>query len=60
MDLTPEETKAQSGFGSPITMDYEDNVAIITMRRGDNRFNMDLLDQMHKALDDVERYRDNF
>ena len=55
MDLTPEETKAQSGFGSPITVDYVDNVAIITMRRGDNRFNMDFVDRFNKALDEVER-----
>ncbi len=55
MDLTPEEVQAQSGYGKPVTVEFVNDVAVVTMRRGDNRFNYDFVQAMHKAFDEVER-----
>ena len=55
MDLTPEELHAQSGYGQEITVTWHNNVAIIHMNRGENRFNQDFCQRFEKALDEVER-----
>ena len=55
MDLKREELEAQSGYGQPITVRFQDNVAIIQMNRNENRFNLDFIEQFDKALDEVER-----
>ena len=55
MDLTREELEAQSGYGLPITVRFQDNVAIIQMNRNDNRFNLEFVQRFNQALDEVER-----
>ena len=46
----------QSGTDGQVTVDFQGNVAILTMDRGENRFNMNFMDAMHEALDKVLRY----
>ena len=41
----------QSGRGGQIRVHYDDDVAVITMDRGENRINDEFIEQMNSALD---------
>ena len=45
----------ESGAGGCVDVRFEGQFAIITMRRGQNRMNLTFFEQMHEALDKVER-----
>lgn len=49
---------APSGAGGSVTLHYEGSVAVITMRRGENRINRDYISQMNARLDEVLRNPD--
>lgn len=45
---------AQDGIDGEVTVTFHGNVALITMDRGENRFNSSFMDAMQTALDKVE------
>ncbi len=47
---------AQCGLTGSIDVRFDGEVAILIMRRGQNRINDSFFDGMEKALDKVERY----
>ena len=46
---------AQNGIDGEVTVSFHGNVAVVTIDRGENRFNLSFLDAMHTALDKVQR-----
>ena len=56
MNLTEAEFRAQSGVSGTVDVEFDGNVAIVTINCGENMFNMAFVDKMHAALDIVERY----
>ena len=55
MDLTAKERTHQDGGDGPLTLEIIDNVAIVRMKRGENRINATLLEKLNETLDEVER-----
>ena len=45
----------QSGREGKISVDFHNNIAVVTLRRGQNRHNSGFLNDLNKALDQVER-----
>ena len=45
----------QSGINGSIDVQFEDDIAILTIRRGENRVNDSFLDEFSRALDKVKR-----
>ena len=43
----------QSGTDGSIEVSFKDDIAIIKLKRGENRINQDLVEQFHTALDEV-------
>ena len=46
----------QDGHGGSVTVDCKNNVAIITMDRGENRMNDEYIQQMNSAFDEALRF----
>ncbi len=45
----------QSGSEGKITVEFHNNIAVVTLRRGQNRHNAGFVNDFNKALDQVER-----
>ena len=39
-----------------IEVSFADNYAVLSMKNGENRVNMEFLNQFNSALDEIERY----
>ena len=46
----------QSGQDGTLDIEYRNNIAILTMKRGANRCNPDFVEKMHQTLDTIEKY----
>ena len=46
---------AESGAGGHVDVSVDGHVAVVTMRRGENRFNTTFFKQINDALDRVEK-----
>ena len=55
MNIKDDEDEAQDGYGLPVDVEWRGTVAVIHMRRGENRCNMDFVNKINHALDQVER-----
>jgi enoyl-CoA hydratase/carnithine racemase len=49
---------SQSGHGGSINVHWDSNIAVIKLDRGENRMNMEFIDQMNAALDEALRNSD--
>ena len=47
-------------LGVKICSEYDENIAIMMMQRGENQFNLDFVLRLNAALDDVERSADMY
>lgn len=45
----------QSGINGSVDVHFDGEVAILTMKRGDNRINDSFFDDLNRALDKVQR-----
>lgn len=42
--------------GKVIEVSFAENYAILSMKNGENRFNIEFLKEFNSALDEIERY----
>ena len=45
----------QSGTDGSIDVHFDDEIAVVTIKRGENRINTSFYEELNKALDEVER-----
>ena len=45
----------QSGTDGSIEVRFDDEIAVVTIKRGENRINTSFYEELNKALDKVER-----
>ena len=45
----------QSGTDGSIEVHFDDEIAVVTIKRGENRINTSFYEELNKALDKVER-----
>ena len=50
--------ESEEGMAQPrlIEVSFADNYAVLSMKNGENRVNMEFLNQFNSALDEIERY----
>jgi len=56
MSKLAEFASLQDGHGSRVQIDYQSDVAIIIVNRGENRMNDEFIDQMNAAMDEALRF----
>ena len=49
------ESSIQAGHDGTIEVTFKDNLGIMTLKRGENRFNEEFVSSLHEALDKVEK-----
>jgi len=56
MSKLAEFASLQDGHGSRVQIDYQSDVAIIVIDRGENRMNDEFIDQINAAMDEALRF----